>query len=105
MRVLPLLPAASLAAAGGDRCQGDAVACLAGVACRSAGRSRTLTFPTNFLAHLGRAIFRHDTFADEQLWTGVLRMHEPIATLTPRQALAVGLKVDWTRCRPPSWPR
>jgi cytochrome c553 len=43
---------------------------------------------------LGRAIFRFDTFGDEQLWTGVLRLHEPIATLSPQQALAVGLKVD-----------
>src|SRR6476659_11499994 len=42
----------------------------------------------------GQAIFRFDTFGDEQLWTGVLRMHEPIATLDPATALAVGLKVD-----------
>jgi hypothetical protein len=46
------------------------------------------------LARIGRAIFRFDTFGDEQLWTGVLRMHEPIATLPPQTALAVGLKVD-----------
>ncbi len=46
------------------------------------------------VARVGRAIFRFDTFGDEQLWTGVLRMHEPIATLSPQQALAVGLKVD-----------
>ncbi|MBZ5560569.1 MAG: c-type cytochrome [Acidobacteriia bacterium] len=42
----------------------------------------------------GRAIFRFDTFGDEQLWTDVLRMHEPIATVDPATALAVGLKVD-----------
>jgi mono/diheme cytochrome c family protein len=42
----------------------------------------------------GRHIFRYDTFGDEQLWTGVLRMHEVIATLPPATALAVGLKVD-----------
>jgi hypothetical protein len=42
----------------------------------------------------GQAIFRFDTFGDEQLWTGVLRMHEPIATVDPATALAVGLKVD-----------
>ena len=46
------------------------------------------------LARQGRQIFRYDTFGDEQLWTGVLRMHEPIATLSPRAALGVGLKVD-----------
>ena len=43
----------------------------------------------------GQAIFRHDTFGDEQLWTDVLRMHEVIATtVPPATALAVGLKVD-----------
>jgi len=42
----------------------------------------------------GRAIFRFDTFGDEQLWTNVLRMHEPISTVDPVTALKVGLKVD-----------
>jgi len=42
----------------------------------------------------GKAIFRFDTFGDEQLWTDVLRMHEAIATVSPASALAVGLKVD-----------
>lgn len=42
----------------------------------------------------GQAIFRYDTFGDEQLWTEVLRMQEPIATVDPATALAVGLKVD-----------
>ena len=31
----------------------------------------------------GQAIFRYDTFGDEQLWTDVLRMHEVIATVPP----------------------
>src|SRR5215216_2800312 len=42
----------------------------------------------------GQAIFRNDTFGDEQLWTDVLRMHEAIQTVDPATALAVGLKVD-----------
>src|SRR6185436_6422715 len=42
----------------------------------------------------GQAIFRYDTFGDEQLWTDVLRMHEVIPTVPPETALAVGLKVD-----------
>jgi hypothetical protein len=42
----------------------------------------------------GKAIFRFDTFGDEQLWTGVLRMHEAIAAVSPATALSVGLKVD-----------
>jgi mono/diheme cytochrome c family protein len=43
---------------------------------------------------IGRAIFRYDTFGDEQLWTDVLRMHEVIPTISPVTALSVGLKVD-----------
>ena len=42
----------------------------------------------------GQAIFRYDTFGDEQLWTDVLRMHEVIPSVSPATALAVGLKVD-----------
>jgi len=42
----------------------------------------------------GQAIFRFDTFGDEQLWTDVLRLQEPLATVDPATALAVGLKVD-----------
>jgi hypothetical protein len=42
----------------------------------------------------GQAIFRFDTFGDEQLWTDVLRMHEVIPKVDPATALAVGLKVD-----------
>jgi mono/diheme cytochrome c family protein len=49
----------------------------------------------------GLQIFRYDTFADEQLWTDVLRMHEVIATVPPATALAVGLKVDADALPPP----
>lgn len=42
----------------------------------------------------GQAIFRFDTFGDEQLWTNVLRMHEVLPAVSPKTALAVGLKVD-----------
>jgi hypothetical protein len=49
----------------------------------------------------GRAIFRFDTFGDEQLWTDVLRMHEAVATVNPATALAVGLKVDVDALPPP----
>ena len=45
-------------------------------------------------ASKGRAIFRDDTFGDEQLWTTVLRMHEVLPTVDPATALGVGLKVD-----------
>jgi mono/diheme cytochrome c family protein len=45
-------------------------------------------------ADQGQAIFRFDTFGDEQLWTDTLRMHEVVATIDPLTALGVGLKVD-----------
>ncbi|HET8732380.1 MAG TPA: hypothetical protein VFM45_01285, partial [Anaeromyxobacteraceae bacterium] len=51
----------------------------------------------------GQRTFRYDTFGDEAFWGGVLRLHEAIAGnahggvgpgVSPRTALAVGLKVD-----------
>ena len=94
MRVLPLLPAASLALLGVIGIKAIASPDLQAAGADPPAAAETSHFPTNFLANLGRAIFRFDTFGDEQLWTGVLRMHEPIAKLSPKQALAVGLKVD-----------
>jgi hypothetical protein len=52
----------------------------------------------------GRHVFRHDTFGSEDFWGGQLRLHEAVsgaqrhgvgAGLTPHQALAIGLKVDF----------
>jgi len=57
----------------------------------------------------GRHIFRFDTFGDEAFWGGALKLHQAIegsrfggvgAGLTPRMALALGLKVD-SRALPP----
>jgi hypothetical protein len=42
----------------------------------------------------GKAIFRFDTFGDEQLWTDVLQMQHAVAGVSPATALSVGLKVD-----------
>jgi mono/diheme cytochrome c family protein len=42
----------------------------------------------------GQKTFRFDTFGDEAFWGGQLRLHEAIAQLSPRAALALGLKVD-----------
>ena len=42
----------------------------------------------------GQQIFRYDTFGDEQLWSDTLRLHEAVATISPKAALSVGLKVD-----------
>ena len=42
----------------------------------------------------GRQVFRHDTFGDEAFWGDTLQLHKAVATLTPRDALGLGLKVD-----------
>ena len=42
----------------------------------------------------GKQTFRFDTFGDEAFWGDTLKLHEAIAKLSPRQALALGLKVD-----------
>jgi hypothetical protein len=51
----------------------------------------------------GRRTFRHDTFGDEAFWGDALKLHQAIqgerfggvgGGLTPRMALALGLKVD-----------
>lgn len=77
---------------------------------RDAGRGRPATgFDAAIDQHArdlverGRRIFRFDTFGDEDFWGGALRLHEAIAGerlggvgpgVSPRRALAVGLKVD-----------
>jgi hypothetical protein len=42
----------------------------------------------------GQAIFRFDTFGDEQLWTDTLQLHSVVASLSPVTLLGVGIKVD-----------
>src|SRR5438105_11462294 len=51
----------------------------------------------------GATIFRYDTFGDEAFWGGTLKLHQAIAGarfggvgpgVSPRTALAVGLKID-----------
>ncbi|MEA2563363.1 MAG: hypothetical protein QOH06_4867 [Acidobacteriota bacterium] len=42
----------------------------------------------------GRQTFRHDTLGSESFFSGAIRLNEAIQTVTPRTALAVGLKVD-----------
>jgi hypothetical protein len=49
----------------------------------------------------GRQIFRFDTFGDEAFWGGTLQLHQAVATLSPKAALALGLKVD-SDALPPS---
>src|SRR5688572_2348608 len=42
----------------------------------------------------GRQTFRYDTFGDEAFWGDTLRLHGAVATLSPKAALGLGLKVD-----------
>lgn len=49
------------------------------------------------LVKQGQQIFRYETFGDETFWTDVLQMNKVIETaVSPKTALAVGLKVDAT---------
>ena len=59
----------------------------------------------------GKEIFRFDTFGDEAFWGDALRLHQAIAGeklggvgpgVSPKTALAVGLKVDLDAL-PPDW--
>src|SRR5436309_12839249 len=42
----------------------------------------------------GKQIFRIDTFCDQAFWGDQLQLHEAVNGLSPRNALALGLKVD-----------
>lgn len=47
------------------------------------------------LVQQGQQVFRYETFGDESFWTDVLQMNKVIETgVSPKTALAVGLKVD-----------
>jgi hypothetical protein len=48
----------------------------------------------NDLFGKGKKVFRFDTFGDEAFWGDTLRLHEALATVSPKDALALGLKVD-----------
>lgn len=58
-------------------------------------KSSPPTFALREFSKSGQAVFRYDTFGDEQFWTDTLGMDKVIATqVSPALALAVGLKVD-----------
>ena len=42
----------------------------------------------------GRDIFRYDDFGDWRFWTDTLQLNDLVETVSPAQALALGLKVD-----------
>jgi hypothetical protein len=70
---------------------------------RSADFDRVISKHADDMMKQGRHIFRFDTFGDEDFWGGLLGLHKAIIGerlggagpgVSPRTALAVGLKVD-----------
>jgi hypothetical protein len=70
---------------------------------RSPDFDRVITQYADDMVKQGRQTFRFDTFGDEDFWGGTLNLHRAIAGerlggvgpgVSPRTALAVGLKVD-----------
>ena len=70
---------------------------------QTAAFDRTITTNNTELISQGRQIFRFDTFGDESFWGDTLKLHQAIAGaanggvgpgVSPKTALAVGLKVD-----------
>ena len=70
---------------------------------RPAGFDRTITSNNQLMIDTGRQIFRYDTFGDEAFWGDTIKLHQAIegaahggvgGGVSPKTALAVGLKVD-----------
>ncbi|HEV8201047.1 MAG TPA: hypothetical protein VGS03_13585 [Candidatus Polarisedimenticolia bacterium] len=77
---------------------------------KDARRNDAVTDNAQQLITEGRTTFRFETFGDEAFWGQTLRLHEAIAGadlggvgpgVSPRTALAVGLKVDIDALPPP----
>jgi len=56
-------------------------------------KDATVDYATRMIEE-GRQTFRYDTFGSEAFWSNALQLHKAIATVSPKTALAVGLKVD-----------
>jgi hypothetical protein len=105
VRSLAIALAASLAACGDSHpASSDApIAPAIDAAAGDAKPADPVDTAAQALVDEGRQTFRYDTFGDEAFWGGTLRLHEAIAGaanggvgagVSPRTALAVGLKVD-----------
>ena len=90
--VLSALVLAALAGAAGCERADQAAGAVVPELNRGSG---TMLGPVNpVLAARGKQIFRFDDFGDSIFWTHTLRLNEVVQTLTPVQALGLGLKVD-----------
>ncbi len=74
-----------------------------------AGVESATTSRANDLLEEGQRVFRFETFGDEAFWGGTLQLHKAIvgskmggvgAGISPKQALALGFKVDWNALPP-----
>ena len=81
---------------------------VAGFASRAAPHDATTARAARLIAE-GRTVFRYDTFGDQAVWGGVLGLHKAIEGskfggvgpgVSPKAALALGLKVDATKIPP-----
>ena len=90
-----LLAIPVITAAAGSRRDGDGP--------RGSGFDGVIAKHADDMVNQGRQTFRFDTFGDEDFWGGTLGLHNAIAGerldgigpgVSPRTALAVGLKVD-----------
>jgi cytochrome c551/c552 len=61
---------------------------------RAARPVDTIAAHARSMVNEGRQTFRYETFGDQAFWTGTLQIHRALATVSPRAALGVGLKVD-----------
>ena len=70
---------------------------------KSQGFDRRISENARRMMDQGKEIFRYDTFGDEVYWTDKLKLHHAIqgtkfggvgAGVSPKTALAVGLKLD-----------
>ena len=84
-----LLAAAALAAIGCARAGADAGA----LAARDGPKDPVVERAERTIRE-GRRTFRFDTFGDEAFWTDTLKLNGAVEKVSPRTALAVGLKVD-----------
>src|ERR1041385_5603936 len=102
MRTAAFLIALSLTAAlalrGGNAGPDEVVTGPRGNAPGSAF-DRVITSNNQRLLAEGRQTFRFDTFGDEAFWGDTLKLHEGVAKVSPKTALAVGLKVDMDALR------
>jgi hypothetical protein len=102
-KTLLLLSATVLALALFLALRGNAQIAVSRGSGQPAGFDRTITNNNQLMIDTGRQIFRYDTFGDEAFWGDTIKLHQAIEGsahggvgpgVSPKTALAVGLKVD-----------